>query len=380
MKTSSKKIYVNPVDRISYQGRHKQVYTINTGKSVIPTVSMKKTKEDNTTAQYQFPINPNTNKLETGLNKLVQNPFEGLSVADIINTYKLPAQDKWMQILEPLVNKSEIKKQTLFEIRHGVEPNLYTDEIGYTMTNMPSNMDEWGKKTYLQGLTLTLYPRPNPLDDSTPRQELLMQMVYVLPHIANSKTDANSAYHDWYISEEHEAEIEKAQKQEYIEEAMYYLHKLKKEYGQFRTYQTAIVLRDHYSKTILKGKVSHEAASNALSYYLSPEQKKRMDNIERFMKVMKLFETREGLERLDIHYLIQQALNTNVISHRDGVYVWHSKAGTPDVYELGSSFNSLVNFFLKEYKEYNSDSDLTNWYKDLTEEVSSKGIELNIKK
>jgi len=380
MKTGTKKIFVNPIDRISYQGRHKQVYTINTGQGVIPTVSMKKTKEDNTTSSYQFPIDPNTNRLVTGLNKLVQNPFEGMSVSDIVNTYKLPQQDKWMKILEAVVEKPEIKKQTLYEIRHGVEPGMYTDEISYTMTNMPANMDEWGKKTYLQGLNLTLYPRPNPLENSTPRQELLMEMVYILPHIANNKNEANSAYHDWYISEEHEAEIEKAQKREIIEEAMYNLYKLKREYGTFRTYQVAIVLRDHYSKPILKGKVSHEAVGNALSHYLSSSQKKQMENVERFMKIMKMFETREGLERLDIHYLIQQALNTNVLSRREGTYIWHSKAGTPDVYELGTNFNQLINFFFKEYKEYNSDSDLTNWYKDLVDEVEAKGIELNVKR
>lgn len=380
MKTSQRKIFVNPIDRISYQGRHKQVYTINTGQGVIPTVSMRKTKEDNTTAQYQFPINPNTNKLETGLNKLVQNPFESLSVADIVNTYKLPKQDQWIKILETIVKEPTIKKQTLYEIRHGVDPNFYTDEINYTMTNMPANMDEWGKKTYLQGLNLTLYPRPNPLSNDTPRQELLMEMVYILPHISNSKAEANSAYHDWYISEEHEAEVEKAKKQEVIEEAMYYLHKLKKEYGTFRTYQTAIVLRDNYSKPIIKGKVSHEAVANALSHYLSPNQKKQMENIDRFMKIINLFQTREGLERLDIHYLIQQALNTNIFSKRDGVYIWHSKAGTPDVYELGTSFDQLINFFMKEYKEYNSDSDLSNWYKDLVDEVEAKGIELNVKR
>lgn len=379
MKTGNKKIFVNPVERISYQGRHKQVYTINTGQGVVPTVSMKKSKEDNTTSQYQFPINPHTNKLETGLNKLVQNPFEGLSPEDLLTTYRLPKQEVWLPILKSIVTKPEIKKQTLFEIRHGVEPDYYTDEIGYSMTSMPSNMDEWGKKTFLQGLTLTLYPRPNPLDNSTPRQELLMEMVYVLPHIANNKAESNSAYHDWYISEEHEAEIEKAKKQEIIEEAMYYLHKLKKEYGQFRTYQTAIVLRDQNSRPLVKGKVSHEAVGNALSFFLN-DNKHQMDNINSFMKLIKLFETREGLERLDIQYLIQQAINTHVFGRRDGQYLWHSKAGTPDVYKLGSSFNEVVNFFLKEYKEFNPKSDVTNWYKDLIQEVEAKGIELNVKK
>lgn len=373
MKSNIKKIWVNPVDRISFQGRHKQVYTINTGSSIIPTVSMNKTREDNTSCQYNFPFNSNTGKLETGLNKLIQNPLHGFEPDDIFNTYKLPVS--WRDLIPSLVSKETIKKQTLFEIKHGVEPDFYTDEIKYSMVNMPSNMDDWGKKTFLQSLNLILYPRPNPFDNTTPRQELLMEMVYVLPTIANTKTEVNSAYHDWYISEEHEEEMEKAKKQEIIEKAMYHLYKLKNEYSRFKSYQVVIVLRDVESRPILKGKVSADGVNNKLSEFVSAKSQHQMENIDSFMKVINLMETREGMERLDIMYLVQQALNTNVIAHRDNEYIWHSKAGTPDVYKLGSSYDGLINFFFKEYKTFNPDSDVTNWYRDLLDEVKSKGIE-----
>lgn len=372
MKSSYKKIYVNPVDRLSYQGRHKQVYTINTGQGLIPTVSMRKTREDNTGATYNFLPNPNTGKLETGLNKLVTNPFKDLDIEDILVNYKLPSS--WKDILPALIKKDKIKKQTLFEIRHGVEPELYTDEIRYSMVNMPSNMDEWGKKTFLQSLTLTLYPRPNPLENTTPRQELLMEMVYHLPQIAQTKAESNPAYHDWFISEEHEEEAEKARKQEIIEEAMYNLHKLKREYGHYRSYQVAVVLRDKDSRTIIRGKVSPDAVNNALSYFVTDKQN-QMRNINAFMDIIGLLDSREGIERLDVWYLIQQALNTNVLARRDNEYIWHSKAGTPDVYKLGSSFDGMLNFFLKEFREHNPDSDITNWYADLLDEVKSKGIQ-----
>lgn len=373
MKSNVKRIWVNPVERLSFQGRHKQVYTINTGTSIIPTVSMNKTREDNTSCQYNFPPNPNTGKLETGLNKLVENPFLGFDPDDILVTYKLSSI--WKDIIPSLVTKDSIKKQTLFEIKHGVEPDLYTDEIRYSMVNMPSNMDEWGKKTFLQSLNLILYPRPNLLENTTPRQELLMEMVHVLPTIANNKMQVNSAYHDWYISEEHEEEMEKAKKQEIVEKAMYHLYKLKNEYGRFRAYQVAIVLLDSESRPILKGKVNADAVNNTLSDFISNRNQNQMSNINAFMKAINLTETREGIERLDINYLVQQAINTNVIAHRDNEYVWHSKAGTPDVYKLGSSYDGLINFFFKEYKQYNPEGDITNWYKDLLDEVKSKGIE-----
>jgi len=372
MKSNYRKIWINPVERVSYQGRHKQVYTISTDRGIIPTVSKRKAKEDSTADVLSFPLNPNTGRLETGLNKLVENPFQGLNEDDIFVNFKLSPQ--WRDILPSIIKKEQIKKQTLYEIRHSVEPDYYTDKIDYTMFNMPSNMDEWGKKTYLQSLTMTLYPRPNPLENTTPRQDLLMEMAYVIPIIAKNKAEINTAYHDWYISQEHEAEAEKAKKQEKIEEAFYYLYKIKNEYGRFKSYQIAIVLRDYESRVILKGKVNPDTVNNILSDFIS-DGRHQMDNIRKFMSTVKLMETREGNEKLDIMYLCQQAINTNVIAHRDNQYIWHSKAGTPDVYKLGSSWDSLVNFFLKEYREYNPDGDVTNWYKDLLEEVKQKGIE-----
>lgn len=369
---STKVLYVNPVERISHQGRHKQVYTIRTGTSIIPTVSMKKVKEDNTPAVYQFPHNPHTNKLQTGLNVMVGNPFYGLDAQTIKSEHSL--SHKWDTILDRLVQQDNIKKQTLFEIRHGVEPDFYTDEVGYTMLNMPTNMDEWGKKTFLQALTLTLYPRPNRFDNSTPRQELLMEMIGVLSAIADSKNEANPAYHDWYVSEEHEEEQEKAKKQEFIEQAVYNLYKLKMEYGQFETYKFAIILRDADSRPLIKGKVSPDTVNNTLSKFISDKSKHQFRNIDEFMKLVKYLETREGMERLNVMYLVQQALNTNVLAYRDQQYIWHSKAGTPDVYTLGSSYDGLINFFLKEYSTFNEDSSITNWYHDLFEEVKTKGI------
>lgn len=370
---STKCIWINPVERISHQGRHKQVYTIKTGNSLIPTVSMKKVKEDNTPSVYQFPHNPNKNRLETGLNRLVLNPFYNLDPGTIQLEYGLST--KWVPFLDNIARQENIKEQTLFEIKHGVDPDFYTDEVKYTMLNMPHDLSEWGRKTFLQDLKLTLYPRPNKLEDTTPRQELLMKMAYVVPAIAKTKNEANPAYHDWFISEEHEAEQEKAKKKEIYEEAVYNLYKLKMEYGAFRTYQIGIVLRDNSSKNIMKGKVSSSSVNNILSDFISKNDQHQLRNINEFMKLVKLLETREGIQKLDIMYLVQQAINTNVLAFRDQQYIWHSKAGTPDVYNLGTSYDALINFFYKEYATYNSDSNITNWYHDLFNEVKQKGIQ-----
>lgn len=374
----TKKIIVEPAERTSVQGRHKQVYTIRQDNGqLIPTTTMGKTKELGTTAEYHFPIDPNKNKLITGLAEMKKNPFKGSTVEEIMSTYALP--QSWQSILPKVIEQDRIKKQTIYEIEDGVEPDFYTDEIGHTMFKLPSDINQYGKnRTYLQDLTLILYPRPNPFDDSSPRQRLLMEMIKVLPQIANSKAVVNSAFHDWYISKENEAEEEKARKQEVIEKATFNLYKLKHEHGRYRSYQVAIMLTDEAGRPILKGEATSEKVNNILSDYILDSGRYQMDNIEKFMDIIELFGSVDGMERLEVWYIVQQALNTNIITHRDNEYVWHSKAGTPDVYKLGSSFEKLVNFFFKEYKTYAPDADVTNWYGDLMKEVKARGIWIDV--
>lgn len=369
---SLKKVWVNPVERISYQGRHKQVYTIMTDQGMLPTVSMKKVREDNVAHEFGFVFNPQTNKLYTGFDELVVNPFYKMGVNDVLSNYGLSTE--WQRLLPEIVKSDRIKKQSLLEIEHGVEPDLYTSDVSYTMTNMPSDISEWGKKTFLQKLKLILYPRPNPFDNSTPRQELLMEMIYHLPIIARSKNIANPAFHDWYISEENEAEVEKSRKQDVIEEAVANLYKLKTEFSRYRMYQVAIILRNKDSKPIIKGVVSDDTVKNTLSRYINTKDHNQLEYISNFMGVVGLLSSKEGIKKFEVMYLVQQAINSSVIGHRDNEFIWYSKSGSPDVYKLGTSYERMISFFLKEYGTYNPKAEITNWYKELVDELKVKNI------
>lgn len=368
-----KQVWVNPVERISYQGRHKQVYTIRTDEGIIPTTSMKKVREDDVAHEFSFAFNPYTNRLHTGLDELVTNPFYNMEINDIIANYSL-AND-WLKFLPEIIKADKVKKQTIMEIEHGVEPDLYTSEVKHTMTNLPSDMADWGRaKTYLQRLKLILYPRPNPFDNSSPRQELLMQMIYHLPIIAKSKAEANPVMHDWFISQENEEELERSKKQDIIEEAIASLYKLKTDYPRYKVYQTAIILRSKDAKPIIKGTVSDETVKNTLSRFINTKDHNQMDNIEQFMNTFGLLKSKEGVKKFEVMYLVQQALNYHIIGHRDNEFIWHSKAGSPDVYKLGSNYERMIAFFLKEYNTYNPKSDITNWYKELLEELKVKNV------
>jgi hypothetical protein len=204
-KENIKTIFVNPVERISVQGRHKQVYVINSSQGVVPTVSMRKSKEIGTTSTLQFLPNPNTGKLETGLNVLINNYIlKGQDPDAILTEYNL--SESWREIIPKLVKQDKIKKQTWFEIKHGVEPDFYTDDYSFSMTNLPTDLSEWGKKTYLQAFKFILYPRPNRISNESPRQELAFELMKVSPNVALNKNAVNSAYHDWYIAEDRDWE------------------------------------------------------------------------------------------------------------------------------------------------------------------------------
>lgn len=376
MEQTIRKIWVNPVERSSPQGRHKQMYVTQIGDTMTPVTAMRKSREWGTTVEYAFPYNAGKNKLHTLLDRQILNPIKDMTPDQVLQLYNVHVD--YIPRLDAIVEQKSITEQTLLEIKHGQFPNFYTDSVAYTMLNLPSDISKYDTLTYLQRLKLILYPRPNLFTTETPRQELLVKMVEALVDadiIAKSSNEYNASLHNFYVSEDNEFEVNFARKREKIEEAMYNLYYLKKKTTPFTCYKVACVLREKDGRIITQGDVSEEFVSKALSNYIGDNNPNQDINIETFNEVFSMINDPENAERLDIMYLIQQALNTNVISHRDNTYIWHSKAGTPDVYKLGTSYDKLVAFFLKEYKQYNpKDKTITNWYKDLRAEVESKNI------
>lgn len=367
-------LYVNPVPRVSAQGRHKQVFTIvgKTGE-LIPTAGMQKNKEFGVPSEYSFPYNHLTNKLHTGLDKMVPNPFKGLEPEEVIQTYGL-TQD-WLKHLESITKQDSIKLQTKFEILDAVPNNHYTNDIagGMTIFNTPSiKTANIAQPNFLQTFKIVLYDKPNRFTDETPRGKLAIALIKIHPKIAKSKTVANSSVHEWYISEENEAQIEKLKKQDVIDNATYAWVDLKRNASAYRIYQVGCLLTWHDNRPVLKGTINNETAKNFISDYLNDSTSYKMDNVEKFIKMYDLVNT--GYDRFNVMYLIQQAVNVNVIGIRDGFYVWHSKAGTPNMYKH-SDYDKFVSLIQQEYNNYNPDDrTINNWYRDLLDEVLAKGI------
>jgi hypothetical protein len=371
---SNKVIWVNPVPRISYQGRHKQVYTIqtNTGE-VIPTRVMNKIKEDGVPTLYQFPADHQTGKLRTNLGKERENPFKGLTIEELRVKYNIPPE--WSdEKLDVITKQSLITRQLYYEIKHGVVPGYYTDKMTFSMLQPNSRP---GEKTFLERLTLSLDPRPNRFCNDTPRQEMLMEMIEVVPAIAPGKNLANSAFHGWYVSQENEDEEERQGRNDIIEKATFHLYKLKHELGAFRAYQIAIVLKDYRGEPILVGDVSTERVNNILSEYVTTSSDHQMKHIDNFMKAVDAVSTKDGLERFNIKYLVQQAINTNIISIKESYYKWWSQAGTANMASF-DSLDALVNRLYMEFEHYDGEDMTTNYYGVLLKELNTKGVKTDV--
>lgn len=368
-------LFVNPVPRIPTQGRDKQSYTIidpKTGETIV-TQGMQKTKEFGTATELSFQLNPTTGRLQTGLDSVVTNPFYKMEVDDIMSQRGLSHQ--WKDILTGIVTKSDIKKQTLFEIYDDVAPGYYTSEVagGVTIFNFSKFSKVDVKPNFLQSFKVILYDGPNRFTDETPRGRLAIQLIQNHQAIAPNKNRANSGIHLFYVSEQHEAEIEIQKKQDIIDAAIHAKVELQEKGSDLRNYQIACLLTTHAGRPIIKGQETKDGVKRAISQYLN-DSTHQMENIDKFMKLIDMLKSGESRERMDIMYLVQQAVNTNIMTIKDGYYIWHSKSGTPNMYKH-NNYEKLISLLQSELKIWNpEDKTVTNWYADLYNEVKEKGI------
>ena len=365
-------MFVNPVKRVSAQGRHKQVYSyINSAGQLIPVKGMDKTKEFGVELQLSFPYDEFNRKLITSLEGLVFNPLKGEDPKAVLSRYNLGPS--WNSIIETLVTSDKIKEQHLYEIWAGVDYDTYTSNVKYSLFNKPFGLKDYPEPTFLQTFYVTLYPKPNRFTDETPRGRLAMKLLKLHRKVANSLNEVNTAIHDYYISEENESEKIQNQKDKIIDEAVYNLFKLKREYNRYQIYKVASILTTNYGQPIINGTVSDEVIERELNKYIKDSKEHQFDNIDKFMNLINLSETVEGSEKIHIMYFIQQALNNNVIAIRDGYYVWHSQVSVPNMYKF-SDYEKLVNRLLEEYRTYNEETDVTNYYGILKKELLAKGV------
>jgi len=380
MKKNTRKVWVNPVERLSPQGRDRQYYQIyDKNNNITATMNMKKTREPDTGVVYTFPFNKKNGKLYTGLSELVINPYHNMPVLDLTQMFEVHTD--YIPKLELFLSKERVTRQELLEIKHGVAPDDYNNSTGFTMFNPPVDMKDFDRnKGIIASTRLVLYPRPNSFSDDTIGSELKMVMIDALVKagkIAASKDLANPSEHEFYVSEDNEEETHNAKKRDIIEAAVYKLFKLKNESPYFKCYQFATVLRTKQNQTLVIGESTPERVKGVLSEYVSDTNPHQMEHVSRFSKLWDLSITPQGADKVMVYYTLQQAINVGVVRYRNNEYVWPSKSGTPDMYELGNSFETIANFFLKEMNTPAPKGNKvhTNYYKELVDEVKNKNIQ-----
>jgi hypothetical protein len=333
---------------------------------------MDKVKEDGVTEIFQFPRNPDTNDLVTGLDKSIDNPFYGASPEVLKTEYVL--SDAWDKILAVIVEAEKIKKQIYYEIIDSREPNFYTNKTTFKITE-PLSYQKGKDKNFLETFQVILYPRPNNFNSSTSRGRLAIEMMHVLNKIAKSEASVNPHIHNWYISEEKEALLESKKRRDIYQKAMSLMYNLKSASNNFVLYQIGSILKYNTNEPVIRGEISPIALEEKLDNYLSDNGSSQLTYLNSFISLAEDSKTPEGAINNLVKYAIQQAINTGVITHRDGFYVWHSQKSQPSIYQFTSDYKKYIAFFVKEYNDYNPTAEnLTNWWMELKNELVNKGI------
>lgn len=369
-------IYVSPVPRTSAQGRDKRSFHF------IDPVSqrlekgnvMGQNKESGAEARYMFQPLHNQGKYRTGLDEKITNPFKDLTVDYVMNEYNLPLE--WRIELEKIVSYPEITKQSYYEILHGQVPGFYK-----TTYNAQDSIFTYypGKQvnknaSYIATFVLTLYDRANRFTDETPRGAMAIQLIKNHSKIAPDKKSVNPVQHDYYISEENEAEMEKMRKQDIIDEAMFEKIHLQRNATDYKNYQVASMCTTVDHKPIVKGVTTREQVKTAFNNYLG-DGRDQMKNIDKFLEVIDLLKSPETKDLFEVKYLVGQGYINGVLGRRDGYTFWYSKSNEPSKYKWTSD-TAFINFILTEYNTYNPDEQGQNWYIDLLNEVKAKGARI----
>lgn len=358
-------MFISPVPRTSPQGRSAYTYVTSSGE----IVNAGRNFGREVGKIYNFPTTEDGTRIASGLGRAVDNPWYDKDPANI--NEGLPSHwhvgADWRLQAQRLVANPEITKQLELEVRFNLPEGTLTDQKKLSPRLKDRQKDDQGN--LIETFQLILYDRGNRFDDTTLRGALAIEMSKVSRKIANNKASVNPSRHDFYVSAEDEAMVEKNNKQDIINEAVTDLTLLRRNHTLFVRYQIATILG------LVKGIVNENTVKSALNEYVSASGKNQLKNIEEFNKLNKLVtEGKEGMQKLWIKYLLKQAVNSHVMSLKSGHFIWHSKKGIDNLFDLGSNEQKVWKLFYDEFIKYAEEDVAENHYKDLLDELKYKGV------
>lgn len=360
---SVEKIFVISVQRPSAQGRSHYEYRGSDGSSL----SLSRTRARGAVVPVKF--HRIDNRLITGLEQNVTNPFKGLECK----------ASNWLNNWKAIEDADELSLQQVYEIKDNAVPGTYTSIV--TTPTMIQAMNAGTKlverieneRTYLENFTCYLEEGVNVFSAETERGRWTIQLCKNHPIVAKSGNEVNHDLHEFYIGEEEEAVKEKVEKRNTVMVGLSNLGTLVKNYPHFTQQQVMTILKLNYADTSEKTTLSN------LQEYVFEDRKTglgtQVERIENFNKLYELLEKEP--DRVYIKYLVEQAIKNYVILLEGGKYIWRSQKGIDNFYSLGVKGHTVENLFLQEYELYDpKDPNPDNAYFKLTNELKGFGVKI----
>ena len=371
------KIVVKPVPRESVQRRHLTPVKVfdPVKKQYIDTghVSGKNKARDSVET---LPFTPDREKrrFKTGLEEMIDNPWKGMDWMELKASKALP--DQWSALLPKLVEMEKISKQQFFEVLDGVTPDYYTPVMPGDMlrgNSLFGGTDLKREKTFIERFEITLYDGANVFHSDTSRGRFAIQLLKNCSYVAPNRDNMNSNYHNWYIAEENEEELDRVKSDDMENQAIFELAYIQNNYPEFKLYQLAGQLTTHERSVLIKGDVSHMLVKDQLNRYIKNKSPYKVENTEKFMSAVSNF--KNNPMKFEVDYLVAQGMATHLIYPEGGFVYWRGKADSPQIFKWKSE-DAFKAFLFDEAQKYDPTNPSISYYTDFIEELRVRGVPL----
>lgn len=96
-----------------------------------------------------------------------------------------------------------------------------------------------------------------------------------------------------------------------------------------------------------KSNMTQEQVTNALYEYIDKSGFEPNSNIDKFLNTVKMLDTPDGREEFEARFIIKQAVDTRVVTEKQGTYTWLNPSGP---LEIGNNLAETVEFILNPKK------------------------------
>ena len=367
-----KKAYIVPVYGTSVLRRNESKVQLDNG----IVIEKKSHKAGGIDIPVPFRKEPGTNKMITGLDELVENPWHEDMKPDYVNLGSY-----WRDKENYLKSRESITLQEYLEIEYNLKPGTLDDTSGVkTMAELhlkprrefenqkPSMIDDFYKRFSFDHIT-TLDAGKS-LEDA-----LAIQLAENQPSIfAPNRESVNKNKHSFWIAyEEDDIEVIRTERKQ-MQKAVSQLEDMQTNNSDFTLYQMSVILE------IIKGNATTKQVNSALEDYLwMPKKTEYGTQSTRVLKFKERYNLlKKDAVAFEVEYMFRQALNSGVfkINKADNSIYWTSQRGVDNFYNLGRNIKNIKGRIYKERASFDEALDTDNMYGMLYEDLQNNNIKL----